>query len=289
MPSPTLPDASLRLAIADAVAGKMTAEVLVEKLFREDPERVLSIYHEVAANRAGHDEGLSSYAGREERKKLRPLPSRKRIGMTMTEIAAGAGIAAATLASLMEYHGFLELVPFGGQQKRRLVTDAAFQAELGHNVTPANRIGHLEGFHRAAVFPVFYSERLSDILWCLDFEGIKGAAAALPDKRARLAWLLGHHGYLPDAEIAAITGNHRRTVIRARPRGAGRMSQGSYIGEVRPQAPTEAATTAPTEAVPLGAPTPRRATPVAPRQPAPIPSTPGQLQVSLTAHLPLSA
>ena len=239
-----LPDASLRLAIADAVVGKVNADTLVEKLFREDPELVLALYHEVAANRARTDESLSGHARRSERRKRRPLPSRNRMGMTLATIAQQSGIAVATLTALLEHHGFLELVPFGGLQKRRLVTDEAFRAELGHNVTPANRIGHLEGFNRAAVFPVFYSEKLADILWCLDFKSIKGAVAALPDKRQRLAWLLEHHGYLPDAEIAHIAGNHRRTVIRARRRDASEMSLRSYVGQdplVAPDAISQAA------------------------------------------------
>jgi hypothetical protein len=77
------------------------------------------------------------------------------------------------------------LVPYGSRQSRRLVTETAFHAEVGHNVTPENRIGHLEGYAKAATFPVFYEDRLADILWCLDYEGVKAGAAAQPTKRTR--------------------------------------------------------------------------------------------------------
>ncbi len=127
-----------------------------------------------------------------------------KVGMTVKDIASLHSIRSSTLVALLEHHGFLELAPYGGRQNRRLVTDAAFRGEFGHNVIPENRIGHLEGFNRSCVFPVFYPERIDRILWCLDLDGIKNEAEAQGTKRKRMAWLLENHPYLPNEEIADI-------------------------------------------------------------------------------------
>ena len=216
MNSPTrLPNHHLKLAIATAIADKIKLEDLIEKLWREDPVEVETIYHSIADNRVS-DGWLTSYQRRREHRKKAKLLTRKKYGLTLTAIAERSGIAKATLVSLMEHHGLLELVQFGIEQKRRLVTEVAYHAHFGANVNPANRIGHLEGQEKAANFPVFYEERLPDILWMLDFEGIKEAVSKLPTKKAKLSYLLGHHGYLPDGEIAALVGYTRRGVIKAR-------------------------------------------------------------------------
>lgn len=217
--SPTrLPKPHVKLAIATAIADKIKLEDLIEKLWREDPVEVETIYHSIADNRAS-DGWLNSYQRRKERRKKAKLLTRKKYGLTLNAIADRTGIAKATLVSLMEHHGLLELVQFGLEQKRRLVTEVAYHAHLGHNVNPANRIGHVEGQEKAANFPVFYEERLPDILWMLDFEGIKETVSKLSTKKAKLSYLLGHHGYLPDGEIAALAGYNRSGVIKARQSG----------------------------------------------------------------------
>jgi hypothetical protein len=128
-----------------------------------------------------------------------------------------AGLERETLAALMEHHGYLELVPYGGTQKRRLVTDRAFHAGLGHNADGSHRrIARLEGMGRAVVFAIFYPERVPDILWSLDHAGITARAAAIEGKRERMRWLLHHHGYLPDAELAKLSGYTERGVRKAR-------------------------------------------------------------------------
>lgn len=157
----------------------------------------------------------------------RPLPARDRRGLTLAEVATVAGLDRETLVSLLGHHGYLELVPFGGRQRRRLITARAFAAGLGHNVDASRtRIGAVEGAHRACVFPVLYAEAVPCILWTLDHAGIVRGAAAIPGKKDRLAWLLGHHGYLPTAELAALSGYTRRGVELARTR-AGNASSAS--------------------------------------------------------------
>lgn len=120
----------------------------------------------------------------------RPLPSRDRLGLTLQEIAVRSGIARATLTTLMEEHGYLELVPYGGRQRRRLVTQAAFEAQLGHNVDPSSVRLRIEGAHRTSPFPVFYEEVLDDLLWTLDYQGLVSTVRSLPDKKSRLDYLL---------------------------------------------------------------------------------------------------
>jgi hypothetical protein len=147
----------------------------------------------------------------------RPLPSRRKQGLTLQDIAAMAGLQRETLATLMEHHGYLELVPYGGTQRRRLVTKRAFDAGLGHNVDGSRcRIARLEGMSRAAVFPIFYPKKVPDILWSLDHAGMTARAAAIEGKRDRMRWLLNHHGYLPDAELAKLSGYSERGVRKAR-------------------------------------------------------------------------
>lgn len=193
-------------------------EDLIVKLWREDPDEVETIYLSIADNRTS-DGWLNSYQRRRENRKKAKLLTRKKYGLTLNAISERTGIAKPALVSLMEHHGLLALVQFGIEQKRRLVTEAAFHAHLGANVNPANRIGHLEGQGKAANFPVFYEDRLADILWMLDFDGIKEAVSGQPTKKAKLAYLLGHHGYLPDGEIATLAGYTRRAVIKARQSG----------------------------------------------------------------------
>jgi hypothetical protein len=63
---------------------------------------------------------------------------------------------------------------------------------------------------------------LPDVLWCLDYQGIVKAVEALPSKRKRLAWLLTHHDYLPNRELARLAGCNVRSVEKARERAKGR-------------------------------------------------------------------
>lgn len=192
-----------------------------ERLWREDPEAVARIYD---AMMVGDAEGPSSVgAGRHGRiaermaELRRPLPSRRTQGLTLRDIATMAGLDRETLVALMEHHGYLELVPYGGTQRRRLVTDRAFHAGLGHTADGSHcRIARLEGIGRAVPFPVFYPKRVPDILWSLDHAGITARAKAIEEKRERMRWLLHHHDYLPDAELAKLSGYSLSGVKKAR-------------------------------------------------------------------------
>src|SRR5215813_12668537 len=166
-----LTEEALRLAVADAIVDRMPEQTVVDKLFREDSESVRWVYREIAATRARRDEPMSTLAKRRSRSRHAGL-WRKRPGLTVSAIAERFGMTVATLKALLEHHGYLECVPYGGRQRRMLVTESDFRAECGHNVTPKNRVGHLEGFAKAAPFPVLYEARLPDIMWTLGYGNI---------------------------------------------------------------------------------------------------------------------
>jgi hypothetical protein len=195
----------------------MSEDTVAEKLFREDSDTVRTIYREIA-------EELRYRVWSEQKDLNRPTGTVRRLlwrdrpGLTLSQIAQRYGLSVSALRSLLEHHGFLECVPYGGRQRRTLVSETAFRAEVGHNVTPVNRVGHLEGYGRAAPFPVLYEDRLSDIMWCLDYRNIVASVAALPTKRKRLAWILSNHSYLPDTEVANLAGANVSGVRKARQR-----------------------------------------------------------------------
>ena len=141
-----------------------------------------------------------------------------KIGLTLNAIAKRKRIKVATLTSLLEHHGLLELVQFGLDQKRRLVTEQTCSSGFGHNVNPVNRIGHLEGHGKAAIFPVFYEDRVGEIMWMLDMSGIRRNVMKVDGKKSKLSWLLQNHPYLPDAEIASLSGYRRQAIGVARKR-----------------------------------------------------------------------
>lgn len=215
----------VRLAVADCLRepdpGKRHLDSILARLWRETPEAVIDAYDAVIfgtldspSGDIGGRHGLLAARMRELR---RPLPRRDKVGMQLRQIADQADMDRETLARLMERHGLLELVPYGGRQRRRLVTDAAFRDGLGHNVDPGHiRSPRLDGNARAAVFPVLYSDKLPAILATLGWDGIKQDAAAIPGKRERMRWLLSHHAYLPDQALADVGGYSLRGVEKAR-------------------------------------------------------------------------
>jgi hypothetical protein len=205
----------LRLAIATAIVDRIDLDTITDRLFREDHGKIGDLYHEITRNRLDfQDEGRSRPTKNDDIKA--PVLTREKVGMSVTDIAKGQSMNRETLVSLMEHHGYLELVPYGHGKRKYLVTDTAFHAAVGHNVQPGNRIARLEGYAEATPFPVFYPDTLNKVLWTLDYDGIKDAVSGAVGKKAKLSWLLSNHGYLPDAEIAALSDYSRRGVNKAR-------------------------------------------------------------------------
>lgn len=206
-----------------ADAGLSLIAAVTARLWREDPAEVTAIVDAITL--AGTDDAPSLLDGRhglraERLRELhRPLPPRRKQGVTINDMAKGAGVDQETMARALEHHGFLTLAPFGGRQSRRLVSDQAFAAGYGHNCDGSvRRVAQLEGFNRACVFPVFYPEHLPSIMRVLDFDSIREKAAALPSKRDRLRWMMANHGYLPAGFIADVAGCTRWAVEKARAR-----------------------------------------------------------------------
>lgn len=227
----------LRLAVRDAIRSRMQLPAIIEALWREDATEVAAIFDSIARldvdGTSGPLDARHGLLAERLRELHRPLVWRPKRGLTVSDLAARTGVNRETMATALEHHGYLELVPYGGRQRRRLLTEQAVAAGFGHNADAAHvRIGHLEGFNRASVFPVIYPEHAAAILWTLDLDGIRATAAAMPNKRGRLRWLLAHHGYLPDAYLAELAGCSVRTVerARARARGTEKMSGVSYRG-----------------------------------------------------------
>ena len=214
----------LRFAVTDCLRHpdpeKRRLGTILGCLWREAPDDVHSAYDAAilgsldVPSEAGGRHGI--FAAR-MRKMKRPLLSRDKIGLTVGKIAETNGIDRAVLVALMERHGYLELAPYGGRQSRRLVTDEAFHAGVGHNVDPGKaRSSRLDGAARATPFPVFYPEAVPSLLWTLDWPGIQAAAKAIPNKRQRMRWLLEQHGYLPDKALEGLSGYSLRGVKKAR-------------------------------------------------------------------------
>ncbi|WP_439551437.1 hypothetical protein [Falsiroseomonas sp.] len=149
--------------------------------------------------------------------------------MTVSDLAEMAGVDRETMAGALEHNGYLVLVPYGGRQRRRLLSDHAVAAGYGHNADGGLlHVGHLEGFNRASVFPVIYPEHAEAIIWTLDLDGIRDKAVALPGKRKRLRWLLDQHAYLPNARIASLAGCTVSAVEKARARRGADFPVASY-------------------------------------------------------------
>jgi hypothetical protein len=217
------------------VRDRLEEDDAARRLWREDPARVAGVHRCIVLAREEYGYGAErAGAARHDPRRTRSQPAHpQRRGPTVTEIAQQAGMRRETLAALMEHHGYLVLAPYGGTQRRRLVSQRAIAAGMGHNVDASRtRIARLEGYGRAAVFPIFYAECVPDILWTLDLEGIRQVAREKGRKRERLVWLLDKHGYLPDAEVADIAGCTERTVRRARAEQTLKMSYASYIEDI---------------------------------------------------------
>jgi hypothetical protein len=209
----------LVLAVEQCIHQRLDLEATQDKLWREDPKVVEAAFARLTwakDSRVGPYESRHGLHAERVRDVRRPQPVRKR-GLTLAELAERAGMDRETLAALMEHHGYVETVPFGGKQRRVVVSDQAIAAGHGHNVDASRvRVAVVEGHGKASVFPVFYPEWVSSILRTLDLDGIAARAAAIPGKKERLCWLMETHGFLPNAELARLSGYSLSAVEKAR-------------------------------------------------------------------------
>lgn len=217
-PSPSR--TQLHLAVLDCMRMRLTLADTINRLWREDPQRVTAAYDTLLTSQSVLSEpSTPRYGLRAERMRelRRPHPRGDRPGLTVQTMADDAGVPREVMSRLLEHHGYLTLAPYGGRQQRRLVSEAAFRGGYGYTVDAAEkRIAHLEGTNRAAPFAVFYPEHIPSILWTLGIDAIREGVAQQPTKRKKLRWLLDHHDYLPSSFIAELTGCSVRGVKKAR-------------------------------------------------------------------------
>lgn len=231
----------IRFSIRDGKASLTDAQ---DALYRDDPELVSRLHKAVIESHWGHsrlsmgDYGslnelplLSEPQGLRSRRPChhdaqpptRPQARRKR-GLTIQEIAGrgdlwgeGPSPDKAALYRLLEENCWLERAPFGREQCRWFVTDKAIEGGYGQTVDPSNLHSlKLSGGKKSFPFPVFYEDRMRDVIWTLGWDIILKTVSALKDKKARLAWLLTHHSYLPNKTLAELSGMGIATVERRR-------------------------------------------------------------------------
>jgi hypothetical protein len=209
----------------DLLRKRMPLPDILAALWREDEGDVAVVYDTLAVRYLGDEPGLldgrHGLQAERMRELRRPDGMAPKRGLTISDLADHGRVARDDDGCRSGHHGYLELVTYGGGQRRRVLTERAVEAGYGHNADAAHvRIGHVEGHNRASVFPVVYPECAAAILWTLNIPGIRADAAMMPMKRDRLRWLLAQHGYMPAAFVAELTGCTVRAVEKARARGA---------------------------------------------------------------------
>ncbi len=161
----------------------------------------------------------------------RPKAQRKERGVTVKEMASDVSLWGdgdlsldcavipdrEALYRLLEENCWLERAPFGREQSRWFVTDKAVEGGYGQTVDPSNIHSlKLSGGRKSFPFPVFYEDKVKDVLWTLGWDTILKAVNGLEHKKARLTWLLDYHSYLPNKTLAQLSGMGIATVERRR-------------------------------------------------------------------------
>lgn len=247
----SLTEVRIRLSIMDLFRDRRTSLTEAQDaLYRDVPEVVARLHEAITETHWGRSRlAMGDYGSLMELPLLsepeattarpkplhipkpptRPKAQRKERGLTIQAIADrsdlwGEGLdchhhhpGKEALYRLLEENGWLERAPFGREQSRWFVTDKAVEGGYGQTVDPSNVHSlTLSGGRKAFPFPVFYEDKVKDVLWTLGWDMILKAVDALEDKKARLAWLLDHHSYLPNMTLAQLSGMGIATVERRR-------------------------------------------------------------------------
>lgn len=239
--------------------GKASLKDAQDALYRDDPELVAQCHQRVIEGHWGRSRlAMGDYGSLEElpllsdpqglRPKLRhkskspprPKAQRKR-GLTIQDIADRGDLWGAmqslgalpalgegpspdkeTLYRLLQENCWLERAPFGREQSRWFVTDKAVEGGYGQTVDPSNLHSlKLSGGKKSFPFPVFYEDKVRDVVWTLGWDVILDHLDTLATKKERLAWLMAQHSYLPNKTLAELSGVNVRTVERKRPQNVG--------------------------------------------------------------------
>ncbi|GBR47306.1 hypothetical protein GRO01_21800 [Gluconobacter roseus NBRC 3990] len=231
--------------------GKASLKDAQDALYRDDPEMVARLHQTVTESPWGHSrlamgdyglleelpllsdpEGLSGKRLRHDDKApLRPQAQRKERGVIVKEMASDVSLWGdgdlspdcavmpdrEALCRLLQENCWLKRAPFGREQSRWFVTDTAVEGGYGQTVDPSNIHSlKISGGKKSFPFPVFYEDKVRDVIWTLGWDIILNTVSALKDKKARLAWLLTHHSYLPNKTLADLSGMGIATVERRR-------------------------------------------------------------------------
>lgn len=224
--------------------GRTSLTDAQDALYRDDPELVAQCHQTVTESHWGHSRlAMGDYDSLEELPFLsdpqgsrskrpcphnakppsRPQAQRKR-GMTIGEIAGRDGLWGEgpspdkeTLYRLLQESCWLERAPFGRDQSRWFVTDKAVEGGYGQTVDPSNTHSFvLSGPKKSFPFPVFYEDKVRDVVWTLSWDVILDHLDTFATKKERLAWLMAQHSYLPNKAIAHLSGMGIATVERRR-------------------------------------------------------------------------
>ncbi|MEJ5117218.1 hypothetical protein WH158_07280 [Gluconobacter cerinus] len=231
----------LRLSIMDLIRdGRTTLAEAQTTLYLDDPKLVAEVRQTVMESlwaqswrimgkaSAGDDlpvlnEPDGALSKKHKHRSAHPKPQRRERGLTVSQMATEASLWTAkgpdktTLYRLLEAHGWLKRAPFGREQSRWFVSDEAVKEGYGQTVDPSNLHSiKLSGGRKSFPFPVFYEDKVKDVVWTLGWDIILKAVDAMEGKKARLAWLMDHHSYLPNKTIADLSGVNVRTVERAK-------------------------------------------------------------------------
>ncbi|GBQ90832.1 hypothetical protein AA23498_0996 [Acetobacter nitrogenifigens DSM 23921 = NBRC 105050] len=222
--------------------SSVTLSDVQDRLYRDDPAIVAEFYSEAVEARERILLGRLDHAAQPSgtpkalnvSRKGILKPGKTRIGLTVSEIAARPDLwvdqppSDEDLRRLLIHAGWLATRPHGRNQPRTLATEKTIQGGYGHNVDPSSKHSiRLSGASRSFPFPVFYEDRLTEIVASVGWQSIV-AACSLPGKqRDRLHWLLTNHGYLPNQTLADLSGAGEATVKRHRAKLAKEDTRGS--------------------------------------------------------------
>lgn len=232
----------IRLSIQDMLLdGPHCLAEAQRRLYRDNPEVVKHFY---TIAKARHDEwSVSVYEyGSSNHKtsyKAKTQDTRKTFAKTANRTSLSKGVTVAEMASdqslwlsddafgptpseettrrLLIHHGWLRLAPYGREQSRSLATEKTIVGGYGQNIDPSGKHSiRLSGGARSFPFPVFWKERLHEVVASLGWSEIISSVSKIEKKRERLSWLLHDYDYLPTPALSELSGMATATVKRAK-------------------------------------------------------------------------
>lgn len=232
----------IRLSIQDMLLDKQHSLAKAQRLlYRDDPEVVKHFYTIAEARHDpwsasvyeyGSSNHKTSYKAktRDTRKTFAKTANRTCLskGVTVAEMASDQSLwlsdgasdpipSEATIRRLLIHNGWLKLAPYGREQSRSLATEKTIVGGYGQNIDPSGKHSiRLSGGARSFPFPVFWKERLPELVASLGWSQIISNLSKIEKKRERLSWLLHNHSYLPTPALSELSDMGVATVKRAK-------------------------------------------------------------------------